>query len=293
MWIYFNDKGQILEILEHGSPAVAGTTRFEIFAYFENVDIGLTYNNATIKLRKPDLAGSEYPLLLMEQATKNFVLDEEHDEHSSHFENGQSYRGFYFDFGDFNSDSDIEVLLDTPGLWEAIITLVGSNRKLNVQGTATFYVLDGISNADGSEVEIDKILNKIYLDLAKKLNADSDSYLRVVEDIRSFRNTDFPEATFNVGDIIFNKLDGSFYKLNSLEYEEGVNPEHFMFIFSSVHFESVEVGTTITLPSASSIILEDGEELATKTDIANALNTLPSLYLTIEDEEYVIPEEDR
>ena len=37
MWLYFNSNGQLLTILEHGSPARVGTTAFQIFAVFENI----------------------------------------------------------------------------------------------------------------------------------------------------------------------------------------------------------------------------------------------------------------
>ena len=67
MWLYFNEKGQILEVLEHGAPPRTGTTEFEIFAFFENTDIDVSYSNAALKLKKPDIEEEEYPLLLMDK----------------------------------------------------------------------------------------------------------------------------------------------------------------------------------------------------------------------------------
>lgn len=264
MWIYFNKKGQVLEILEHGSPAVSGTTNFEIFAFFEDVDVSLLYTNATIKLKKPDLTGSQYPLLLMKPTEKEFVLDEEHDEHSNFFEDGEIYKGYYFDFADFNTTQDTEVLLDTPGLWQAVVSLMGNNRRAAVQGVATFYVLDGLVSQDGAQASIDTILNQIFVELSTKLNVKSDAYLRVVDDITDYSQDGFPPAAFSIGDIIFNRQDGAFYKLNSLDYIEGVNPEYFTFLFGATYFENVTIGTTLSLADANSVVLRNGDHLATQ-----------------------------
>ena len=267
MWLYFNKKGQILEILEHGSPAVSGTTNFEIFAFFEDVDVNLLYTTATIKLRKPDLVGSQYPLLLMQPTQKVFYLDEEHDEHSNYFEDGEPYTGFYFDFANFNTHQDTEVLLDTPGLWQAVISLMGNNRRAAVQGVATFYVMDGLVNNDGTEASIETIFNQIFVELSTKLNVKSDAYLRVVDDITDYSETGFPPAAFSIGDIIFNRADGAFYKLNSLDYIEGVNPEYFTFLFGATYFENITVGTTLSLASADSVVLRDGNHLITQETV--------------------------
>ena len=159
MWLYFNRKGQLIDTVED-APARAGTTSFEIFAVFEgmeDIDYSADYSNATIKLRKPDYDGSEYPLLLMERTTKTFDLPD-----SKKFENGEPYGGFVFDFGDFNTTQESEVLLDTPGLWLAIITVIGANRTLDVQGIVTFNVEEGIHSTDSHEMSIDTILNSIY-----------------------------------------------------------------------------------------------------------------------------------
>ena len=159
MWVYFNKKGQILETVEE-NPARAGTDKFEIFAFFEGMNednFNTHYKNATIKLRKPDYDGSEYPLLLMNKVSREFELPT-----SQKFENGETYNGFLFDFGDFNTSQDSEILLDTPGLWEAIVTVIGESKIYDVQGLITFNVEKGISSTDGHEMSLDTVLNRIY-----------------------------------------------------------------------------------------------------------------------------------
>ena len=216
MWLYFNKNGQLIESIEYGSQARSGTTDFEIFAVFQGVNIDTTYSNATIKLKKPDLDGSEYPLLLMEQKVKVF----DHPS-TNYFVSGQSYHGYYFDFADFNSAQDNEVLLDTPGLWKAVITLIGANRELNVQGSASFYVMKGSSSSqDPTEVSMDAILNNVYSRMGTKLNVASNRYLKVVNDISIYASEGFPESEFSIGDVILNLGNLYFYKLISLNYAD-------------------------------------------------------------------------
>lgn len=222
MWLYFNEKGQLLVSLEHGNPARAGTTDFKIFAYFKDVDVSTSFSNATIKLRKPDLTGSGYPTLLMERSVQVFHLMSGETANSvSPFKDGDTYIGYLFDFSNFNTTEDEEVLLDTPGLWEATITLIGANRSLNVQGMATFNVQRGTTSDDETEIDIDTVLNRIYEELATKLNIASDFYVRVL----SYENNKWymggaeletlTNDKFNVGDVVFEKVNKRFYKVTA------------------------------------------------------------------------------
>ena len=158
MWLYFNRSGQILTTLEHGEMARVGTTKFSIFAVFEGInEDNIGAYDATIKLRKPDLTGSTYPLLLMQTASSTFnKLSGETD--TGNFQNGTTYYGFLFNFGDFNSSESDEVLLDTDGLWEAVITLIRGD--LNVQGTATFEVA-GTGTETSTVISYDIITNQL------------------------------------------------------------------------------------------------------------------------------------
>lgn len=175
MWVYFNSRGQLIDNVEFGDetdrqPSV-GTTDFKIFAVFEKVDISpeepndeIVYNYANIKLIKPDLNHTEYPILPMERKRLTYTGND-----SFRFRNGENYDGYYFDFGEFVDGQEITSLLDIPGQWEALITLIGNNRRLNVQGMATFTVQQGVFQESydiETEITVDMLLNKIYGALA-------------------------------------------------------------------------------------------------------------------------------
>lgn len=210
MWLYFNKQGQLITSLEHGEIARAGTTQFSIFAVFEGLDSSIPNIKAAIKLFKPDLYGSSYPVLIMDAAVKEFVLQTGEDANSVlPFKTSDSpYHGFYFDFANFNTSQDTEVLLDTDGLWTAVITLVSGDRTLNVQGVATFNVAQGIVSQDGTDIDIDTVLLQILQEVAKKLDIDSG--------IVVIQNTDIaPEnlAEFENGQLFFSRDDKKLFEL--------------------------------------------------------------------------------
>lgn len=171
MWLYFDKTGRLLEKLEHGTPARAGATEFEIFAYFEGLDINTFYNEATIKMLKPDFLGTEYPLLLMQRKYNEVFQYIDENENSNCFEPNQRYSGFYFNFADFNCNQQQEVLLDTAGNWSITITLISAARTMNVVGQLVLYVQPGIVTEESAEPSPDAVLNAIYQDLATKLDA--------------------------------------------------------------------------------------------------------------------------
>lgn len=209
MWLYFNKNGQLLETLEHGNLPRAGTTDFEIFAFFEGVNVLSDYTTATLKLIKPDLNETEYPNLLMSLTEKRFSKLE--NENSNKFIDGNKYVGFYFAFSDFSDTQTIEVLLDTIGTWKAIITLFKNGKSLNVAGTATFTVASGIENEEGNTVSIDTLFNMCYSELSKFLPKKSDSYFKIVENASEIQI--FDSSLFNVNDIIFDRTTKLYYKL--------------------------------------------------------------------------------
>lgn len=168
MWVYFDKNGVVKEILEYGNPARAGTTNFEIFAYFDRNPQDKYFPVASVKLYKPDFYGTAYPSLLMTEETFVFKPDSE-TEQPKFFKNGEEYTGFYFDFGKFVENEEVTVLLDTPGIWRAIITLFGDNYR-NVIGEIAFNVQPGISTSDESNVSIDQVIDLIYDALAKQNN---------------------------------------------------------------------------------------------------------------------------
>ena len=126
MWIYFDENGTLIHYLDrHGPTARVGSTDFQIFAFFDNVDL-YVYNTATIKFVKDDFNESGCPTLFMTLIRNApFVLNEashETEQGVYPFVPGHKYTGL-FDFANFNGGQDVSVLLDTPGKWRAVITL--------------------------------------------------------------------------------------------------------------------------------------------------------------------------
>ena len=176
MWLCFNSNGTLVEpALQHGNAARAGTTNFQIFAYFEDVNLQLN-NFATIKLIKPDLNESSYPLLAMKKVVMKY--EKKGAEHSDYFkENGGPngdgyYPGFLFDFSNFAGTQNVAILLDTPGLWKAVISLYGVNHLISVQGTSTFNVQNGTVNDIGTEITIDELMSAFSSSIASKLDIE-------------------------------------------------------------------------------------------------------------------------
>lgn len=157
MWLYFNQNGRLLEVSEYDGQARAGTTAFKIFAVFENIDIDTEYTQATLKLYKPDSNGGSYPIILMEKED-GVTFD---GPNGIHFVHGQSYKCYSFDFSDLQSGGSPVVLLDIPGLWYAVITLRDA-RRINVVGSSSFNVQDGISSETDETEAFDAILDYFY-----------------------------------------------------------------------------------------------------------------------------------
>lgn len=207
MWLYFNSNGQLIKALEHGTPARVGTTAFSIFAVFEDIDTvdKLQNYSATIKLRKPDLTGSEYPTLLMNLASSVFVPVQGDGVDTAPFELDDTYYGFLFNFADFNTTQETEVLLDTEGLWEATISLVKDD--INVQGVATFNV-GGTGTETPTEISYEIITNQLLVELNKR--ALKSQVIISVNDIADIEITDYPE-----GQMFYDRTNYILYKLIS------------------------------------------------------------------------------
>lgn len=201
MWLYFNSKGQLITSLEHGNPARVGSTAFEIFATVE----GLNENNianymATIKLRKPDLTGSSYPTLLMENASATFYKREDEGD-TGEFENNQTYYGFLFNFGSFNDNEEEEILLDTDGLWEAIINVIKDNY--DVQGVATFNVA-GHGTEQASSISYDIITNQLVQNINKRALKE--------QTIINIANTSVDVSAYENGQMFYSVEDRKLYR---------------------------------------------------------------------------------
>ena len=171
MLLYFDNNGILKEIKTYGSPARTGTTNFKIIAYFDGVDI--ENDSATIKFVKPDYNSTPYPLLFMIKNMSSFVYDSSIGGESEYFTNGETYPVFEFDFANFSSSEDILLLLDTPGLWKAVISLYDTTvdtQTISVQGEVTFNVESGSVTHDEDEtiIDTDTLLDIIAIQLSTK-----------------------------------------------------------------------------------------------------------------------------
>lgn len=220
MWLYFDKNGAIKEVLEHGSPARTGSTNFEIFAYFEDLNILDDFGSAKMSLIKPNQAYAEknsvYDGISLSIVTKTFVPTSS-EINQEYFQPNQSYTGYYFNFTQVTiHDDEVEepvILLDTPGTWSAILTLFGLNGNINVQGRSEFFVQDTGYEEDETVLPDGYTIEQIYLALAKKLNIKSGSYLKVVDEIGDIADDENKNEKYNVGDIVFERTTNAFYQL--------------------------------------------------------------------------------
>lgn len=210
LWVVFNKNGQFISSYNVGGLPFAGGNEFSIFAIFKELNVAEDgdYTGGSIKLYKPDLEQTSYvPFNMVVQ--ENVVFD---GETNANLVNGQAYNGVYFDFEQQDADNP---LLDTAGLWRAVITLfnpVNANIR-KVIGSVTFDVGNGIESADGNEADIEDLLERIYQLVDGKLDKNSAHYLKVIDtnDIDSYEFG----AVYKVGDLVVNKGDNnSVYKLD-------------------------------------------------------------------------------
>lgn len=307
MWLYFNQNGRLLEVSEYDGQARAGTTAFKIFAVFENIDIDTEYTQATLKLYKPDDNGGSYPLILMEKGEARYEGPT-----GVHLLSGQRYNCYSFDFSDLQSGGVPVVLLDIPGLWYAVITLRDA-RRINVVGSSSFNVQDGISSETDEMEAFDAILDYFYrnfgefvpysgatraLDLGEQLLIFKDGTTEEQGDI-SITDGDNLEISTSNGDIWLNpagvakyngyeiatKNDlssyvpytGADHNLNLGEYDllfEDSSNKSASFDFSGGDlYISTSDGDIILSPDG--IVQYGGYEIATKHDIPDVSNCVP------------------
>lgn len=200
MILYFDENGELKEQLTYGNAARSGTTDFKIFAFFSYLDWE-RFQFASIKFRKPDLRQTEYPALLMSK--HNFEYHSE-IQHSEYFQDGQRYVGFIFDFDNFNAIEDVPILLDTPGMWQATISLYGTDRTIYVQGMVTFMVEAGVYGADSNQVSNNDLWPIVYASLATKLS--NNDAIVVVSNITSENMNKYVD-----GQIFYDKASGDFF----------------------------------------------------------------------------------
>jgi len=220
----FNKKGITKEQLNsYGNLPRVGSQTFQIFAYFDGIDIS-NYGSAYIKLYRPDYKGSAYPILFMTKADLTFHSSS--GVTSNYLHNGQTYPGFIFDFAKIKdtkgtsslSDDVIVTLLDTPGEWKAVITLVSTGEVSNVVGSISFNV-SGIPAEDDEETEIglDVVISTMADIVADKLDRESVYYVREISNFEAKAAAgQLPQTIFVEGSIVFDEINNSFYKINTV-----------------------------------------------------------------------------
>lgn len=244
MWIWLDKNGKVKQYLTHGASPVVGETDFQIFAYFDGLNTNY-FDNATIKLKKPDRLGSTYPIFFMKKVDLDYKYEEGDSKDSYFNESHGPYTGFLFDFSGFINGEDIVRLLDTPGLWKATITTLASNSsKVNVSGLITFNVEHSASESEeGSTVTIDQILENFVLTngVVKK---NSTSYLKVSEDFKTEAdNGQLLADIYSLYSVVFDKKTKQFFKITSIT----TNPTDNSLVYASYEkaFEYVSTDRTI------------------------------------------------
>lgn len=229
MWIWLDKTGKVYQSLVHGNAPTVGETDFKIFAYFDGLNPE-SVNAATIKFRRPDMQGSSYPVLYMTR--KNMIYSPmSSDGANCLFKAANNpYRGFVFDFSSFLSGQEIVRLLDTPGMWEATITLLRYPNKTNVTGLIKFYVgASAGDNEEASELSEDQILENLVLSL-NSLNQLSTTYIKVSSDFRTDAAAgDLDSNIFSVGSVVYDKETQGFYKITAVTE----NPEDDSKVFAT------------------------------------------------------------
>lgn len=166
MWIWLDRFGKVKEYLTHGCSPVVGDTTFQIFVHFDGVDIN-ALGAATIRLRKPDRQRTAYPALFMKKTVEEYEPYPE-DSVDSRFRAQSHWTGFMFDFSDFLA-GDIVRLLDTPGMWEATISVIMADNpsKVMASGLITFEVGGAVSEdeEEQSDVGIGQLIENLNMHL--------------------------------------------------------------------------------------------------------------------------------
>lgn len=217
MWIWLDKYGQVQQYLTHGSAAVSGETDFQIFAYFNGLNTEF-FDYATIKLKRPDMDDSIYPSLSMKKVDLKYTYLPA-DGSSSKFTDGITYTGFWFDFSDFTQDEEVVILLDTPGLWEASITLFGSTNKMNASGLITFEV--GDSTYEGlTELTLDQVLANLIFSL-QAVSKSSTSFVKHIDNFASkAEDGELDENYATIGSVVYDDTSGYTYKILSITVNE-------------------------------------------------------------------------
>lgn len=233
MLVCFDKKGVLKEQLDsYGNLPRVGSQTFKIFAYFKDIDL-TNYGAAYIRLQRPDLSDSAYPIMFMAQADLIYDPTIISPSTAEYFAAGAgpkdgAYPCYLFDFktivntGDASDPNDDHIvnLLDTPGQWQATVTLLNTTSgAANVVGTISFNV-DGPASEDEEETEIsfDVITHNMATAIATKLNANSTYYIRSIDNFETAAVAGtLPKGIFPYTNItVWDRIAKAFYKIDSL-----------------------------------------------------------------------------
>mgnify|MGYP006908901870 CR=1 FL=1 len=117
-----------------------------------------------------------------------------------------TYFSQFINIGDpeVEGDERIVTLLDTPGLWKAIITLVGGSGVYNVTGIATFNVDGDEGSEEENEADASVIIQGLINRISQKLN--------IRQGFVILSNLDADVSTYAVGQLFFVKSETNFYQ---------------------------------------------------------------------------------
>ena len=170
------------------------------------------------------MQGSEFPDLFM--VTAEFNYDGSFARISRFKEEKNPYKGFVFDFSKVRDSEGSVIMLDTPGMWEASITLINTNNAVyNVQGLIRFNVATSVSWVDDNPVELDYsvITHNIAEALSNVLFKDDKRYLRAHENfISAAENGELLKAIYVPGSLVYDEATNKTFVINSVE----PNPEN-------------------------------------------------------------------
>lgn len=245
--IWLDSSGRVKQYLTRGNYPNVGETDFSIFAYFDGLDMD-EFDSATIKFKKPDRQGSTYPLLVMMKSSLTFA-SRQSDGGNVMFTPGETYSGFRFYFANFTDGDEFISLLDTPGLWEATITVIASHGRANVSGLITFSVGQSASDQEEETVlSIDEVVKNIIMSI-NSVKTDNNIYVRSYDDLlKDARDGMLPKDYFTEDSIAFDNATRNFYKLTEVRDHDddqnhvSANPQK---ILSPVKVMAADQSTTL------------------------------------------------
>ena len=242
MLLAFDKYGKLIRQLTHGAPARQGSEdTFTVRCYFKDINVN-RYDIALISLQRPDGTYIEVTEALDFERNYTFYRQPEDDINTAPFVEGTNYPVFSYTVTD-------PAIFNQYGTYRATILLYHdevAEETLLMSGVFQIPVQKTTYSGD-SNITIDQFNNLIKL-LAGKL--DIHEGIRVVNELPE--DNIFDSELYKPNEIIFCVYDHGFYKLNS-------------------QLKANKIGITLrdlTIPSENDIILLNGEELATKTYVA-------------------------